>query len=343
MRKIKTLSFIVLIVFSCNRNTYNNKQSQEYIKLETVKIDYIKKQEIEIFYELPAVIEPIKKIYLVPAQPGKIEKIYVNIGDFVKKGDSLFKMDQTQLNQMKLQFLQLQRDFIRLDSLHKIQAVTTQQFEQLKTNYLVTENNLKFLEKNIFVLSPINGIITEKYYEDGEMYIGSPNTREGKPAVVVIEQLDNVKLNIDIPEKYYSLTKKGLTVKIYVESINKTFEGEISTIYPKIDPFTKTFKVEVKISNINYEIKPGMFCKAKIIFGKKEALTAPIIAIMQLPGTGKKYIFTVEGDKAKQTFVESQPINNEYAEIISEEVFENMPIIVYGHEKLVDGQKVIIK
>jgi membrane fusion protein, multidrug efflux system len=85
---------------------------------------------------------------MAPASPGRIEKIYVKIGDQVRTGTLLVKMDETQLNQAKIQLVQLEADFERMKALRETNSISVQQFEQMKTQLDVLRNNVQFLADN---------------------------------------------------------------------------------------------------------------------------------------------------------------------------------------------------
>ncbi|MCX7955315.1 MAG: efflux RND transporter periplasmic adaptor subunit [Bacteroidales bacterium] len=303
-----------------------------------VRLGKVEKKVIDIFYEAPAIIEPWQKVYLVPAQPGRIEKIFVEVSDRVKEGQLLVQMDATQYNQTYLQFLQLNKDFTRYDSLIKVGAITQQQYDQIKTNLDVIKNNLNFLDKNINLKSPFDGIVTAKLFENGEMYTGAPNTREGKAAVLILEQTNYMKVNIDIPERYYTTVKLGNKAHIQVDVYkDKIFEGIVTKIYPTIDISSKTFKAEIKINNNSDLLRSGMFAKAKLYLGQKEACVVPSIAVLKQQGGFKRYLFTVENNKAKQIFVNVVSVIGNDSEIESPEIQPGMNVVIVGQEKLVDG------
>jgi RND family efflux transporter MFP subunit len=336
---INYLTFGLLCVFLFSCGNKDNKSTNDAVKeVFTVKVQKIEEKEIDNEIEVNATVESFKKINLVPTNPGKIEKIYVDVGSNVKEGDLIAEMDQTQFNTTKLQLEQLEKDFKRMDSLNRLGAISNQQYEQFKTNYEVTKNNYKFLEKNVFLKSPISGIITAKYYNEGEMFSAAPNTKDGKAALVTIEQISTLKAFIDLPETYLTYIKPKMKVDmIFSVFSNEIFEAYVNQIYPTVDPLTKTFRVELIVPNNNNKLKPGMFAIAKINLGKIKTLMVPSIAVQKLQGTARYYIFKNENNIAKQIFVIRQKIQDNYTFIISNELKPGDEIVVVGQEKLVDG------
>lgn len=339
--KLLELSLITLFIASCSNNNKNKFENLE--KVYTVKIKPIELKELNKIIAVNASIESWKKVHLVPSNPGKIERILVDIGSIVKEGDLIAEMDQTQYQSTKLQLQQLEKDYQRMDSLQKMGAISKQQFEQFKTNYDVTKNSYQFVEKNVFLKSPIAGIVTAKYYNEGEMFSAAPNTKEGKAALVTIEQISKLKAIVDLPETYYVFIKENMPIKMTFGIFpNDTFKAFVYKIYPTIDPNTKTFRIELMIPNDQSKLMPGMYAIAHIPIGKIKSFVVPNIAIQKLQGTSKYYVFKNENNIAKQIFVQREEIQNEFAFISSNELKEGDQIIVVGQEKVVDGSKLKI-
>ena len=132
-------------------------------------------------------------MHLVPTTPGRIEKIFVEVGSRFSKGDMLVQMDQTQLRQANLQLKNLETDYKRLDTLQKVGSITQQQFDQASTQYEVAKTNVEYLGENTTLIAPFNGVVSGKYFENGEMYSGVPNTTAGKAAIISIVQINPLK------------------------------------------------------------------------------------------------------------------------------------------------------
>ncbi len=344
MRSISSLFAILMMVssiWSCSSK--QEKQSTVTEKRFSVKVQTVQRSQIEKTLTFSGNVESWEKVHLVPASPGKIERLMVDVGSVVKKGDLIAEMDPTQYMTTKLQLQQLEKDFKRMDSLYKLQAISQQQYEQFKTNYEVTKNSYAFVEKNVYLKSPIDGIVTARYYNEGEMFSAAPNTKDGKAALVTIEQISFVKLNIDVPESYYATIKVNMPVSVSLSVLpNNEFKARINRIYPTIDPISKTFRIELQIPNNANLIKPGMYANAKISLGVVDAKIVPTLSIQKLQGTARFYVFKVANNTAKQVFVQHQLINDEFSEVVSNELTEGDSIVVVGQEKLVDGSLLTI-
>jgi RND family efflux transporter MFP subunit len=289
-----------------------------------------------------ATILPFEEVNLAPSTPGRIEKIYVEVGDRVNKGDRLFLMDRTQLFQLKLQMSNLEKDLNRLDTLLKSGSTRQQQYDQLKTQYDVTKTNVEFMEQNTLLKSPFAGMVTGKYFEDGEMYSGSPSAMAGgKAAVVTVQQINPLKVNVNITEQYYPLIKKGMKAKVVADVYkNETFTASIFRIAPTVNAGTRSFITEMELPNRNDMLKPGMYVRVSLDLGEVETFVVPASTIMVQEGTNIRYVFVDRNSSAERIEVEIGKRFDDQIEIISEKIKVGDKLISDGQARLLSGDKV---
>jgi multidrug efflux pump subunit AcrA (membrane-fusion protein) len=177
---------VTLLIASCSKpeSRKEAKVSEVDTTVYPVKILILEKQKIARNIEYTANLLAYEEIYYAPASPGRIDAINVEVGSRVSKGDVIAEMDKTQLLQAKEQYLNAKWTFERMDTLHNLQSVSEQQYEATKAQYEVAKTSYEFLLRNTTLVSPINGIVTGKYFENGELYSGAPNTSAGKAALV---------------------------------------------------------------------------------------------------------------------------------------------------------------
>ena len=107
-------------------------------------------------------------MYYAPAATGRIEKIYVEVGDRIKKGQLLVEMDRTQLVQAEVQLKNLETEYNRAVQLNETGSISKQAYDAAVTQYEVAKANVDFLKENTKMLAPFDGIVTGKYFENGE-------------------------------------------------------------------------------------------------------------------------------------------------------------------------------
>ncbi len=309
--------------------------------VENVKTICIEKQKIARTIEYSSTIIASEEVHLAPSSPGKIEKIFVEIGDRVKKGNILVQMDRTQLHQAMVNLKNTETDFMRLDTLNKVGSISKQRYDQMKAQYEIAQSNVKFLQENTILRAPFNGVISGKYYEDDELYSGAPNTSAGKAAILSIVQIDPLKVIVNISEKYFPFVKKGMDARVTSDLYpEKKITGEVLRVYPTIDPSTRSFTCEIKIDNRNELLRPGMFCRVSLNLGEELALVVPAVAVLKMQGSNERYVFLEEDGVARYITVTLGKRFDDKLEVISDKITEGSNLIVSGQARLLDGDKV---
>ena len=252
-------------------------------------------------------------------------------------------MDRTQLYQQKVQLASLAKDLSRLDTLLRSGSAKQQQYDQMKTQFDVTKTNVDFMEQNTLLKAPFYGVVTGKYFEDGEMYSGTPTTATGRSAVVTVMQVNPLKVNVNITEQYYPLIKKGMKVEITADVYKgESFTGTVYLISPTINSGTRSFPVEVELPNRNDLLKPGMFVRVSMDLGEVETFVVPAASVLLQEGTNIRYVFVAENGSAKRIEVLIGKRFDDQLEIISETLKEGVSLITEGQSKLISDDKIEI-
>ena len=347
MNRLKILSIVfagAAVMTSCapKEQQASGAQPEQAAPATPVKVISVTRTRIARTIDYTATVQAYEEVNMAPASPGRVDEIYVEVGDRVKKGQKLVLMDRTQYYSTRIQMASLEKDLARMDTLLKVGSITQQSYDQMKAQYDVTKANVEFLEKNTMLEAPFSGVITGRYLENGELYSGAP-TASGKAAVVTLMQINPVKVIVSISEHYFPLIKTGMKARITVDVYpDKEFTGRIFRVHPTIDPMSRTFRAEVEIPNGSEILKPGMFARVYIDMGEVETVFVPAQAVMVQEGTNIRYIFVAQGDQAVRKDVVPGKRFNEMVEITGETLKEGESLITEGQSRLVNGQKIEI-
>jgi RND family efflux transporter MFP subunit len=308
-----------------------------------VKVMTLSKTRISRTIDYTATVLPFEEVNMAPSTPGRIDKIYVEVGDKVNKGEDLFLMDRTQLYQLKLQLSSLEKDLNRIDTLLRSGSARQQQYDQMKTQFDVTKTNVDFMEENTLLKAPFFGVVTGKYFENGELYSGAPTTQSGRSAVVTVMQVNPLKVNVSISEQYYPLIKKGMKAFITADVYkDETFTGTVFRISPTISAASRSFITELELPNRNDLLKPGMFIRVSMDLGEVETFVVPANTVLVQEGTNLRYVFIGESNTAKRIEVTIGKRFDDQLEIISETLKEGDNLVSEGQSKLINGEKIAI-
>lgn len=141
------------------------------------------------------------------------------------------------------------------------------------------------------VESPLTGIVGRVYVDIGA------NVNAQTPIALVVD-MDRVKIDLNIPEKYLPRVSLGQVADISVDAYPKEeFSGQITKISPVVDLATRTAPVEITVDNPEHRLKSGMFAKVKLIIQQHKAV--PIILKEAIMGKEPDlYVYVVENHKA---------------------------------------------
>lgn len=327
---LMALSFIVMYACSSKGKPVVESKAEK----QKIKIEQVYKKSVEQLFEYTAVVQAEAVNNIAPTVPGRIDKIYVEIGDRVAKGQLLVQMDENNLKQAKAQLDNLELTFKRIDELYKVGGVSKAEWDAQKTNLEVTRTSYKNLKENTQLISPISGIITARNYDNGDIYAGNP--------LLQVQQIKPVKLLINVSEKQYTKISKGMDVKVVVDVYgDEEFNGKVSLVYPTIDPRTHTFPVEINIANANEKIRPGMYARVIVDMGSQERVVVPDVAIVKQQGSGDRYVYVYKDGKVSYKKVEIGRRLGDSYELISG-VNDGDQVAISGLARLNNGMEVEI-
>ncbi len=304
-------------------------------RVEQVRVETLATTEVSHSLTVSTTLQGYETMNVAPSVTGKIEKIFVEEGSSVKKGDLLVRMDQMQYKTTQFTYANLGVEMERMAALIETGSVTQQAYDQLKLSYDQTKENLDFLEHNTYFTAPYAGYISAKNYQDGELYSGQ--------AILVLTQIATLKAEIAIPETYFPIFKEGMSIDIKSDIYkNEVFKGTLETVFPTIDAASHTFTIKVRIPNADKRLRPGMYVYANIPLGMVDALVVPYQSVLKLQGSNERYVFINDGGYAKRVPVILGERFEDQIEIISDEIKTGDQIVVVGQSRLVDGVKLNI-
>lgn len=167
----------------------------------------------------------------------------------------------------------------------KTELISSLEFDK---NLIVQKNQLIAQLKNEKIVAPFSGRLGIREI--------TPGILGGEDSIIAtLDDIENIKLDIKVPESYSNILKRNLKIKATSESFNETFFGNLDVISSRVDPTTRSILVQAKIKNNNYKIIPGMLLNIEIIFNEKESIGVPEGSIIQ-QGT-RTVVYKVIADK----------------------------------------------
>ncbi|MDR2144974.1 MAG: efflux RND transporter periplasmic adaptor subunit [Tannerella sp.] len=334
MKQTLLLSLVFVgMMFSCggNKQEENTAAAADTLRVK-VNTTVAKVQSVAQISTYTATVEADVINQITPAMPGRIEKIHVEVGDRVSKGQLLVQMESSNLQQQNTQLANLEKDYERYSELLKVGGIAQQQVDQIKTQIDMLKTAIKNLDDNTRLLSPISGTITARNYDNGDVYSMQP--------ILTVQQLNPLKVIINVSEQNFTNVKLGMPAEISLDVYaNEKFSGKVTLIHPTIDPATHNFSVQVSIENRDLKIRPGMYARVSLNFGTLVNIVIPDKAVQKQSGANDKYVYTVENGVAHYRRVELGQRLGELYEILSG-ISDGEVIVTDGQTRLIDGTKV---
>ncbi len=271
---------------------------------------------------------------IAPQSSLRIQKINVEVGDYVSKGQILAEMDKVSTVQAKLKYANDSTELARIRSLYEEGGVSKSDYDSAVLACDVSKTTYENLLENSVLRSPISGVISARNYDKGDMYsMGSP--------IYVVQQITPVKLLVGISESDYTKVHKGDKVAITTDAIpGRTFEGKITLLYPTIDQTSHTFTAEVQVPNSDRALRPGMYAKVAVTFGVNHSVVVPDEAVVKQQGSGQRFVFVLQSDNTVKSVLVGigRHVGDSY-EILSG-LSEGDVVATKGSANLKDGAKV---
>lgn len=337
---VRTIIYVAAAVMAVSCGNNNSKTAEQpqaaEVRLPNVTIMAASYKDVPQSDVYTANVEAYAKNNIAPQSPSRIQKIYVEVGDFVRAGQIVAKMDEVSLNQSKLSMANDSLEYSRIKKLYEQGGVSKSDFDAMELKYNVTRSQYQNLLENTILRSPVSGVITARNYDQGDMYGGSP--------IYVVEQITPVKLYVGISEMDYTRVKKNDTVTLTADALpGKTFTGRIARIYPTIDAATHTFTAEVNVANSDRLLRPGMYARVTVNFGSNHSIVVPDDCVVKQQGSGVRSVFVLQADNTVKEIVVTlgRHFGTEY-EILSG-IAEGDNVVVKGQASLKNGSKVNVQ
>lgn len=315
------LSIFLFLLYACGGNdkkdTPPSKQENPAKQPPlTVEVMIAATKELNADIEVPGSIMANESTEIHPEASGRLVLLNVKEGAMVSKGTLLAKLYDgdlqarlksldVQLKKSEIQLKIAQQNEDRSAKLLKIQGISQQDYDMslLQVNNIMADmgiiqaqmGEIRANMTKLNVYAPYSGKLGLKNISPGAFV--TPST-----IITTISEVNQLKLQFNIPEKYGAMIKKGQSVDFTIDGSQKTFTASILATEDAVEENTRSLAVRALVKNNNPELLPGAFAKVKILLGKSEdALMIPNSSIV--PQGRKKLIYLLKNNKAAATEV----------------------------------------
>jgi RND family efflux transporter MFP subunit len=308
---------------------------------------------------------------LSPKVAGTVSRVLVDIGERVKAGEVVIRLDRTKYDlgvkqaqaalaaaeaavaQADAQFEQAEKEFHRASELLEEKVIPQSRFEAAEAAFKTSRETVSSVTaqrnqakaalgsalehlNDTDIRSPITGTVVERNVEIGQA------VAPGFQLLRIVDQT-SLKADIDLPEGDIGRVAIGATAMITVDSFpGEEFSGKVIVINPMVNRQTRTFRVRIQVPNQAGKLVDGMFAKVKLFVGKRRALSVPRDALQRLPGSGTYYVFVVDGKKAVKRTLQVGVIEEQLAEV-RDGLAHGEKVVTSGAGRLRTGAEIIVQ
>lgn len=322
---------------SLEQAIYTQDPSSKQEEKVLVKTAPIESGDFLHFVEVQGTVSADDYVDVSAEVAGRILSLKVKEGQAVRKGQLIATIDP---EATKKQLAELETSIDLAQTVYDRQKRLWDQEIGSEMQYLQAKNNLERLNKNKELLTlqldktnvyaPVSGEVERVVLQGGEL--ASP----GMPIVMMID-MSNLKVVVDLPEKYLTTIKRGQRIDVHFPALNKDMTLPVSLIGNVINPGNRTLPVELALRGSDSRmVKPNLLALARINdLTVEDAITVPIELVQQEIG-GKDYLMIAEGNKAKKVYIK---MGESYeGNVVVEEGLEgNETLIIEGARGLLNG------
>lgn len=344
-KKIIYTLIVVGIIGAIAFILFNNKQKMaqkvQTKKMSTVPVSTVEAKFQTIDKKLTQVgtVFAEKEVAVVSESNGLIKAVYCDVGDFVKAGQMIFKVDdELKVANLKLReadFENSKKNLERYEALYKEGSATEAQLDGYRLAFKAAEAQLIIAKRQVEdtrIKAPFSGVVTARMVNLGSNV---------NPGTVVVNLVDvgSLRIKLSITEKDVFLLKNGDRAIVTTDVFPDTkFNARIKSIGVKGDE-THSFPIELQIVN-NRSLKAGM--NVDVEFDKqinRESIVIPRTAIMG--SSTDAVVFVVENNTAKLRSVTTGTESGTNIEILSG-LKSGDKVVTSGQVNLKDGSPVSI-
>jgi membrane fusion protein, multidrug efflux system len=315
-------------------------QMISYEQVVPVYITHAQTQAVEHVIEETGIFKSYREIDLVSETSGLVLELFVKTGDYVVKGQVMALIEQALVSQeLKLAEMNLQNakeDQRRFENLSAKDAVTIQQFEQVKLNCQNARNQVAIVKEqleNTIIRAPVHGYISSRSMDPGTyIYPGKPLLKISQQSHLLMESYvseSSIK-RIEPGKQVLVFPSSGSTIPIEGVVYETAIQGSLSGRY----------RVCVKIPNQSMAIKPGMSGKIRFTYSEKEGgIILPrkcIISSLLDP-----CVYVASGDTVLKKNIGASLLNENQI-LVHSGLREDEKVIVTGHMNLSPGTQIRI-
>ncbi len=325
---------ILLLLFLWHRSGSHSEANGP----RPIAVAKVTRENLRQTLTISAEFRPYEEVSLHAKVAGYVQSISVDVGDRVKEGQVLVRLDAPELKndlQRDIAALQASREEVnRAQASYEQTHLASGRLEGVAQQHpkLIAQQEVddaKAKDQNVAgalaaarqhvdeataelgktqallnyadIAAPFDGVITHRYADPGALIQAGTSSSQTSP-VVDLEEESRLRLVFPVPESAVAKIRVGQKVRVFVSALQRSFDVTVSRFSDKVDRETRTMRTEADIDNHDGVFKPGMYADATIVVQEQDnALSVPVEAVSM---AGKPSVLLVDG----KGVVQSRPV-----------------------------------
>lgn len=269
----------------------------------------VEMRDVEVTYSAEAVVEAVRQSTVSAQIAGRIVELRFDVGDHVKKGEVIARIDEraasqavaateAQVRQAEAALRNARAEFERSKQLVAQKFLSQAALDRTEAEYKAAQARVSALlagagqaqtERSFAtIIAPYSGVVSARHVELGEM------ATPGKPLMTGFDP-GTLRVSATVPQAQVAAIQAGARARVEVPSIAKWVEATELTIIPAADPRTHTTQVRLALPPEVRGIYPGIYARAHFVTGRTAALLVPRAAVVQRSELTAVYVLGESG------------------------------------------------
>lgn len=269
----------------------------------------VEMRDVEVTYSAEAVVEAVRQSTVSAQIAGRIVELRFDVGDHVKKGEVIARIDEraasqavaateAQVRQAEAALRNARAEFERSKQLVAQKFLSQAALDRTEAEYKAAQARVSALlagagqaqtERSFAtIVAPYSGVVSARHVELGEM------ATPGKPLMTGFDP-GTLRVSATVPQAQIAAIQAGAKARVEVPSIAKWVEATQLTIIPAADPRTHTTQVRLALPADVRGIYPGIYARAHFVTGRTAALLVPRAAVIQRSELTAVYVLGESG------------------------------------------------
>ncbi len=331
-----TPALALALLPGCGKTRHEQPAAQSELLPVQVRTISVQTRSVPAFEELVGTVRAKLRANIEAKASGRIVELPVVLGQKVKAGDLLARLDapevKARLEQAEAGFQQAERDWKRVSSLYNQQAATRADYDAAESRLeqaKASVSEARAMLDYVAVKAPFDGVVTRKDADVGDL------AAPGKP-LVELEDPTRLQIEADVPEAIAGRVRAGDSMAIRTGEASVELTASVAEIAPNADPVSRTFRVKLDLPP-DRGLMSGQFARLAVPLGETTTMRVPASAVVQRGQM--EIVFAVEKQHARLHLVKTGRLLKNEAEILSG-LDSGDSVVVDNASQLVDGQPV---